>query len=271
MKLIRHITDLNKATRNIKKLGFIPTMGGLHAGHESLISISKKRCKKTLVSIFVNPKQFNNVNDYKLYPRNLIKDLKILKKLKTDFVFLPSINEIYKKNDISKFKLKKSDKVLCAKFRNGHFEGVLDIMNRFIKLILPKYVFMGEKDFQQLFLIKKFLEKKYKTRIILCKTIRDKNKIALSSRNFLLNLKNLKKAGFIAKTLINLKLKINKDKQNSDYYINNVKKELVKKYKIRIEYLEIRNLINLKTSIQNKKYKIFIAYYFNKIRLIDNF
>ena len=119
MKLIRQITDLNKAITKEKDLGFVPTMGSLHKGHEFLIKTSKKICKKTLVSIFVNPNQFNNKNDFKNYPRNLKKDLKILKKLKVDFVYLPTISQIYKNEKFPKITLKKKQKILCAKFRKG--------------------------------------------------------------------------------------------------------------------------------------------------------
>ena len=271
MKLIRHISDLNKAIKNVQKIGFVPTMGGLHKGHESLIKKSQKKCNKTLVSIFVNPKQFNNVYDYKTYPRNQNKDLKILKKLKVNFVFLPSSKEIYKEKMLTKFKLKKSEKILCAKFRKNHFEGVLNIMNRFIRLISPKYVFMGEKDFQQFFLIKKNLERELNTKIFLCKTVRDKNKIALSTRNFNLNINDIKKVRLVSKKMIDLKKRIKTNKNNANYLFNDIKARLIKKYKINIEYLEIRNTNNLSKRIKNQKYKIFIAYYLNKIRLIDNY
>jgi len=271
MKLIREINDLNKAIKGNRELGFVPTMGGLHKGHESLVKISKKKCKKTLVSIFVNPKQFNSINDYKSYPKNLIKDLKILKKLKVDYVFLPSVNEIYKNQKLIKFKLKESQKILCAKYRKGHFEGVLDIMNRFINIIIPKYVFMGEKDFQQYFLVREFLEQTYKTKIILCNTIRDNNMVALSSRNYLLDKNNLNVAGIIAKQLISLKTKINQNKKKKTYLIKNIKKDLTKKFNIKIEYLDARNTINLKSNIIYKKFKLFIAYYIRNVRLIDNF
>ena len=157
MKLIRHITDLNKAINKENKLGFVPTMGSLHKGHEFLIKNSKKLCKKTLVSIFINPTQFNNKNDFKSYPRDLINDLKFLKKLKVNFVYLPTIKQIYKDKKLFKIKLKNNQKILCAKFRKGHFEGVLDVLNRFVKLISPKIMFMGEKDYQQFFLVRDFI------------------------------------------------------------------------------------------------------------------
>ena len=271
MKLIKHITDLNKAVKNEKKLGFVPTMGNLHKGHESLIKISKVKCEKTMVSVFVNPTQFNNKKDYKTYPRNLKNDLKVLKKLKVDFVFLPSVTQIYKDVEKIKISLNKSEKILCAKFRNGHFEGVLNVLDQFVKLISPKIIFMGEKDYQQFFLVKKFIEKKYKSKVHLSKTIRNSNKVALSSRNMLLNQANLETVGLITHKLFNLKSSINKNKKKSNILIRNFKRELVKKFDIKIEYLECRNLNNLSTNLNKKPYKLFVAYYFKNVRLIDNY
>jgi len=271
MKLIKQITDLNKAINKEKKLGFVPTMGSLHNGHESLINESKKKCRKTLVSIFVNPAQFNNTNDYKTYPRNLNKDLRMLKKLKVDYVYLPTVDQIYTKEKISKIILKKSDKILCAQFRKGHFEGVLKVLSLFVKLISPKIIFMGEKDYQQFFLVKNFIEKNNNSKVYLCKTIRDSNRVALSSRNSLLNKTNLATAGLIANKLFDLKYTINNNKKKSKDLIQILKKELIKKFNIKIEYLECRNLKNLGTNLYNKPFKLFIAYYLNKVRLIDNF
>ncbi len=270
MKLIKLKTDLIKAIEFDKRLGFVPTMGGLHEGHKALIKISKKNCKKTLVSIFVNPAQFNNKKDYKTYPKNLKKDLNYLKKLKIDYVYLPTIKQIYwKKND--KIKLNKSQNILCAKFRKGHFEGVLDVLDRFVELISPQKIFMGEKDFQQFFLVKNYIENKYTTKVYSCKTIRAKNKLALSSRNFLLNKKSFIKSGIITKKLLSLRNEIKKNKKNYKKLIFNFKKELLKNFDIKIEYLECRNIQNLGTNIMNKRFKLFVAYYMNDVRLIDNF
>ena len=271
MKLIKHITDLNKAVNKEKELGFVPTMGNLHKGHESLIKISKKKCKKTIVSIFINPAQFNNIEDYKAYPKSLNKDLKVLKRLKVNYVYLPTVSQIYKKEEISKISLKKSEIILCAKFRKGHFEGVLDVLNHFVKLISPKVIFMGEKDYQQYFLVKKFIEKKFKSRVYISKTIRNSNNVALSSRNSQLNQTNLKIAGLITNRLFDLKHSINMNKNKSNNLIIRIKKELIKKFDIKIDYLECRNLNNLGTNLYNKRYKLFVAYYLNSIRLIDNF
>ena len=270
MKLIRQITDLNKAISNHKELGFVPTMGSLHKGHASLINSSKKKNKKTLVSIFVNPTQFDNVNDFKTYPQNLNKDIKLLIRLKVDFLYLPTVSQIYADKKYNLTKLNKSQKILCAKFRKGHFEGVLDVLNRLTSIIKPKNIFMGEKDYQQFFLVRKFIESKYKTKVIACKTTRDTNKVALSSRNSLLDLESFKKAGMITLELIKLKKIIKKDIKNKKL-INKIKTDLTKKFKIKVEYMECRNIINLNTNLKNKPFKLFVAYYLKGIRLIDNF
>jgi len=270
MKLIRQINDLNKAISNQKELGFVPTMGSLHKGHASLINSSKRKCKKTLVSIFVNPTQFNNANDFKTYPRNLNEDIKLLKILKVDFLYIPTVSQIYNNKERKVTRLKKSQKILCAKFRKGHFEGVLDVLSRFTNIIKPKNIFMGEKDYQQFFLVRKFIERKYKTKVISCKTIRDSNKVALSSRNSLLDLENLNKVGKISLTLTKFKNLIKKNIKNKKL-IKKIKIDLIKKFKIKIEYLECRNTYNLSTNITDKPFKLFVAYYINNVRLIDNF
>ena len=270
MKTLLNNIDLNEALFDSSNIGFVPTMGSLHDGHISLIKKSLKLSNKTIVSIFVNPKQFNNKVDYKKYPRNIQKDLKILKKLKVDFVYLPKIKDIFKFTNKIKIKLSKKDKVLCAKYRKGHFEGVIEVMTRLTEKINPSKIFMGEKDFQQLLLVKRYIEKNFKCKIIYCKTIRGKNRLALSSRNILLKKNDLDKAGKIATNLINFKKKLFK-KKNSKNLILIKKDELKKKFNIKIEYLELRNTKNLRLTKIIKDAKIFIAYYINNIRLIDNF
>ena len=270
MKILLNNTTLFESLRPFNDLGFVPTMGGIHKGHLSLINKSNKLCKKTIVSIFVNPKQFNNKKDLKSYPQNIKKDLKILKKSKkVDFVYIPKFKDIYKDKKKSKITLQKKDKILCAKFRKGHFEGVLDVMNKLTKIVKPKKIFMGEKDFQQLYLVKKELEKKYKTKVIPCKTIRDKDNVALSSRNLLLNKSNLIIAAKIYETLVEIK-KNTKNKKNIPSFLNLKKKELKNNYKIKIDYLELRNIKNLKLSNTKNNSRLFIAYYLKNVRLIDN-
>ena len=271
MKILLNNQSLNRKIRPFDDIGFIPTMGGIHQGHISLIERSKKLCKKTIVSVFVNPKQFNNKNDFKTYPVNIKKDLSVLKKIKgIDFIYIPKFNDIYDTKKKSTIKINIKDKILCAKFRKGHFEGVLDVMDRLANLIKPKKIFMGKKDFQQLFLVKNFIEKKYKTEVIGCKTIRDKNKLALSSRNLLFNKDDLKIAGNITKKFFLVKKRIKKHK-NINKFLLKTKKNMQKIFKIKIEYLELRNENNLIISNRFKESKLFVAFYLKGIRLIDNF
>ena len=268
MKILLNNRMLYEAIGSLNNVGFVPTMGGIHKGHISLINKSKKNCKKTLVSIFINPKQFNNKNDFKKYPRNVNNDIKILKKHKVDYLFIPYLREIYKKNT-KKININNEDKILCAKNRKGHFEGVLGVMNRMFHLIKSKYVFMGEKDYQQLFLIKKYLSKKYQIKIINCPIIRDKNGLALSTRNVLLSKKNYFKACSIANYLSVNKKKL--DKKNLSTTLKLIIRNLENLYQIKMDYLEVRNEKNLNNSNLKDKYRLFVAYYIGKIRLIDNF
>ena len=270
MKILLNNDDLNEALYNVRNVGFVPTMGSIHKGHLSLIKKSLNECNRTIVSIFVNPTQFNNKNDYKKYPRNFKKDLIILKKLNVDFVYLPTIGDVYSSKRLNKIKIDKKNQILCAKFRKGHFEGVIDVMDRLTTLIKPNKIFMGEKDFQQLYLLKKYLKKIYRSKIIGCKTIREKNKLALSSRNLRLTKTQLIKASKLIKNIMNIKKKFKK-KDNFNKILYYKKKELSKLYNVKIEYLEFRNMKNLKLSNKLKNSKIFLAYYLDKVRLIDNF
>ena len=159
---------------------------------------------------------------------------------------------------------------MCGKFRKGHFEGVIDIIDRLLNLINPSYMFLGEKDFQQLFLIKNYVKKKFKVKIIPCKTIRDKNYVSLSTRNYLLSKKDLTIASKIAKQLRLIKIRI-KNNLKLKKNINKIKNNLINNYKIKIDYLELRNEKDMSSHKRSKKFKIFIAYYVKNVRLIDNF
>ena len=271
MKIILNNSNLRKTLGPFDDIGFVPTMGGIHEGHISLIKKSIKLTKKTIVSIFVNPKQFNDIKDFRSYPSNIKNDLSILKKIKKlDFIYIPKFKDIYENKKQSRIRIDKKNKILCAKYRKGHFEGVLDVMSRLTTLIKPKKIFMGEKDFQQFFLVRNLIEKKFNTKVIGCKTIRNKNKLALSSRNFLLDKQQLKNVEKISKTFLNLKNKI-KNINNINLFLQKSKKDLEKLFNIKIEYLENRNIKNLTISNKYKGSKIFLSYYYKNIRLIDNF
>ena len=271
MKILLNNQTLIKTLGPFNDIGFVPTMGGIHEGHISLINRSIKSNKKTIVSIFVNPKQFNSIKDFKSYPSSLKSDLTILKKIKKlDYVYIPKFKDIYKNNRRSNIKIEKKYKILCAKFRKGHFEGVLDVMNRLTKLIKPKNIFMGEKDYQQFFLVKNFIEKRFDTKIIGCKTIRNRNNLALSSRNLLFTKKELNQVEKISNKFLKLKIKIKKLREINKF-LQKSKKEIENFFDIKIEYLENRSIKNLSKSNKFKDSRIFLAYYFRDIRLIDNF
>ena len=270
MKIFKDKHTLQKEILKNKGTSFVPTMGGLHKGHISLIKQSKKSKFKTLVSIFVNPKQFNKRSDFRSYPRNTKRDIKLLKKLKVDYLYIPTFKDIYGFKPKNKVFLDKCSKKLCGKFRKGHFEGVLNVVNRFIEIIKPRYIFLGKKDYQQLYLIKKHIEKrKIKSKIIECKTIRESNGIACSSRNLNLSKSQMKIASNIFHYLRNLKKKI---KRNYNLFkTNKIKKELIKLGANKIDYLENYDIKSFKKIKRpNKKFNLFFAYYIKNIRLIDN-
>tara|TARA_B110000881_G_scaffold220354_1_gene245162 strand:+ start:1175 stop:1990 length:816 start_codon:yes stop_codon:yes gene_type:complete len=271
MKIFKDRNKLKKEISGIKNLNFIPTMGSLHNGHKYLIQKARKNRGCILVSIFVNPKQFNSTTDYLNYPKNIKNDLKLLKRLKVDLIYLPNYKDIFSFKATNKIHLNKFHRKLCGKYRKKHFLGVVNIVNRFLELIKPKYMYLGKKDFQQLYLIGEHIkENKIRTKIIPCKTVREKNGIACSSRN-----NNLKKNELLIASKIYHFLKKEKNKliQRKQYkfQIKNLLK-IIKSMGIKkIDYIDKINIDNPNQKPFIKKFNIFIAYYIGKIRLIDNF
>ena len=270
MKIFKDKHTLQKEILKTKGISFVPTMGGLHKGHISLIKQSKKYKYKTLVSIFVNPKQFNKKSDFRSYPRNTKKDIKLLKKLKINYLYIPTFKDVYGFRSKNKVFLDKFSKKLCGRFRRGHFEGVLNVVNRFMEIVKPKYIFLGKKDYQQLYLIRKHIEKrKIKSKVIECETIRESNGIACSSRNLKLNKYQMEIASNIYYYLYNLKKKISKN--YNLFEISKIKKDLINLGANKVDYLENYNIKNFKKIKKtNKKFNLFFAYYIKNTRLIDN-
>ncbi|MFW5872373.1 MAG: pantoate--beta-alanine ligase, partial [bacterium] len=198
----KEIKDLLKNLKKEKSIGFVPTMGALHEGHISLLSRSVKENDFNVVSIFVNPTQFNDKEDLKNYPRELEADLQKLKKAGCDLVFVPGEMEIYPEQDNRFFDLEGLDENMEGKSRKGHFNGVAQVVTKLFDIVMPTNAYFGEKDFQQLAIIR-FLTKKlnYPINIIGCPTLREKNGLAMSSRNQLLSADQKREAGNISKTL----------------------------------------------------------------------
>ena len=268
MKIIRSKIKLKKLIKNEKNLGFVPTMGGIHKGHISLIRESIKKSEYTVVSIFVNKQQFNEENDFKTYPRDLKQDIEKLKNLDIDVLYLPNHNDIYPNGYNKKIKINIFSKKLCGKNRPKHFEAVADVIERFIDILNPKNIFFGKKDMQQLLIVEDFIRKKYPfIKVVACNTIREKNGVALSSRNFLLTKNDINTASKIVKLIKKNKVKLIQDKK----FKNNLKKELYKFGVNKIDYIEPLDVNKIIKQFRKKRnFKIFFAYYLRRIRLIDN-
>jgi len=268
MKTILNKNILTKILLKEKNIGFVPTMGAIHKGHISLINKSRSECDKTVVSIFINKPQFNKKKDFKNYPRTINIDISKLRQSKVDYLYLPREKELYPNGYNKKIKINPLEKKLCGKFRPGHFKAVADVIERFISIIGPTKIYLGEKDMQQLIIIEDFIKrKKIKIKIIGCKTIREKNGIAYSSRNFLLSLKEKSLASKIYKYIVKIKYKLVKRK----VLLKTIKKKIFDLGADKIDYIELLDINKLVKPFKKKnKYKIFIAYYLGSTRLIDN-
>ena len=195
---------LDKQRSFSTKIGLVPTMGSLHMGHLSLIEVAKRKSDFVWVTIFINPTQFNDVNDFKSYPKEIDGDIKKIRSISKEInIFIPSVNEMYPENiSLEKFNFGDIDNILEGKFRPNHFNGVATIVKKLFEIFEPYFVFFGEKDFQQTLIIKKIIYKFFpEINIIICPTIRDKNGLALSSRNKLISKNSLSKCGIIFELL----------------------------------------------------------------------
>ena len=258
-----------------KTIGLVPTMGALHIGHASLIKRGLAENDMVVVSIFVNPTQFDNVSDLEKYPRTLQRDVALLNKVSKDkiIVYSPSVEDIYENNIAStSFSFDGLEFEMEGKFRKGHFDGVGTIVKRFFEIVKPHNAYFGEKDFQQLQIIKKLVEKQnLEVNVVGCEIYREPNGLAMSSRNERLTAKQQNEAPFIYKTLQEAKLKF---KAMSAQKVSEwVVKEFTKNIHLELEYFIIADtetLKPIKRKSVKKNYRAFIAAYAGEIRLIDN-
>jgi len=258
-----------------KKIGFVPTMGALHQGHISLIKASKKENDLTVCSIFVNPAQFNDPKDYEKYPITIEKDIYQLETNGCDIVFLPSVKEIYPETFTKEvhYDLGYLETVLEGKFRPGHFQGVCMVVHLLLKIISYDNLYLGQKDYQQCMVIKRLVEligKKENLNVVICPTLREKDGLAMSSRNTRLNEDERKKATAIYQTLSFLKS--NPVKGNLDELLHKATQILLDK-SFKIDYIEIAdaNTLELLNNWDGKrKIVALVAAFINEVRLIDN-
>lgn len=189
MKTFSKVSDLKKELTSLDPagVGFVPTMGALHAGHRSLVEKARRECKTVVVSVFVNPTQFNDKNDLRNYPRTPEADAAVLEAAGADYVLMPSVEEIYPEPDTRQFDFGQVDKVMEGATRPGHFNGVAQVVSRLFEIVEPAKAYFGEKDFQQIAVIKAMVEQLgLSVEIVECPIIRDTDGLALSSRNTLL-------------------------------------------------------------------------------------
>ena len=274
MKILENKRELDELLAKIRtngtKIGLIPTMGSIHDGHLSLVENAIKENFFSITSIFVNPTQFNDLKDFKKYPQNKKQDIEKLNTVKCDAVFFPQIEELYPEGIKRKKTISKYRDILCDKFRPGHFDGVTTVVKSLFDIVTPDTVFFGEKDFQQLKIIKELIKKNnLPIQLIDCPSVRSKNGMSLSSRynNFNTNQEMLFNQ-------ISLKINdcVNLLKKQID--INNLKnlyQYLEEDKKIKVDYLEVRDDDELLLTQKNKNARLFISFYIEDIRIIDNF
>ncbi len=278
MIVFRKKDELNAKISSLKEenttVGFVPTMGALHQGHLSLVEEALANNNLVIVSIFVNPTQFDNSEDLKKYPRNLQQDVDLLNTLSDKIiVYAPTVEDIYEGETKSrKFNFDGLEHQMEGKFRDGHFDGVGTIVKLLFDIVKPNNAYFGEKDFQQLAIIKKLVSKyNIPVNIVGCKIKRDANGLALSSRNIRLKPEHKVVAPFIYKTLKAAKEKFGTKSANK--VIEWVENQFANHELLELEYFTIADEATLKTvkrKSKNKQYRAFIAVYAGKIRLIDN-
>lgn len=254
-----------------KSIGFVPTMGALHSGHLALVEASKIDCDLTVASIYVNPTQFNNANDFKKYPKTLNYDLEKLQKLDCDIVYTPLNNDLYNEKEKAKnFDFGTLSINMEGKFRPGHFNGMATVIEKFFNIINPTKAYFGEKDLQQLQIVKMLvIQMQTQIKIIGIPTIREKNGLAKSSRNKLLSNNGRKKASLIFNCLNYCRVNMHQGILKLKEYI----KHRFKEEDINLEYCEIinsKNMLPIKRWREKNGNAVCIAAKIEEVRLIDN-
>jgi len=275
MLLVKTIRELQNSLNDSRKsgtVGFVPTMGALHRGHISLVKQAVRENQTVVVSIFVNPTQFNDSNDLDKYPRTLETDFKLLENSGCQIVFAPNANEVYPKPDMRKFNFGKLETVMEGKHRPGHFNGVAQVVSKLFDMVKPDKAYFGLKDFQQLAIIKLMVKQiKSPVEIVSCPTVREKSGLAMSSRNELLTAEQRKNAAHIFETLSIAKEQ--KGQKSVEELVNWVVETINKNPFLNVEYFEIVDDEQLQP-IKNwdeKNLKIgCVALFCGDVRLIDN-
>lgn len=276
MKILKSVAELQCELSSHSNVGFVPTMGALHAGHISLVERAKQYCDTIVVSLFVNPTQFNDKGDLERYPRTLEADAEMLAKAGAHILFAPSVDEVYPEgteSDTQYTELLPLMNVMEGKCRAGHFEGVVQVVSRLFDIVKPQSAFFGEKDFQQLAIIRKMCEVQGRDiQIVGCEIVRAEDGLALSSRNMLLNSEERAVAPQIYKVLHSLRSKIEAGAKNYRELEANALLDINKNLYLCAEYVEVVDAYSLQSAeTETINVRVCAAVKCgNSVRLIDN-
>ena len=275
MQIIRSISRLRKKIKPLKQknsIGFVPTMGALHEGHLSLLRRARRENGITILSIFVNPAQFGPKEDFSTYPRPENKDILLAKKENVDIIFYPSAEEMYPAGFLTFIEAENISQILCGQSRPSHFRGVTTVVGKLLNLIAPDKMYLGQKDAQQAFILKKMAEDlNYDVKVVICPTRRDKDGLALSSRNQYLTGVERKEAPIIYNSLRSAKLRSDHGEKSAAKIKEHIRKNIQKHSTSQIDYIECVDAATL-GAVRKLQGKIMIAVAvrFGKTRLIDN-
>lgn len=276
MRLVKSIKEMQRISlahkRKGKTIGFVPTMGFLHEGHLSLVKKASRLCDVIVVSIFVNPTQFGPNEDFNRYPRDLKGDLAKLKSVDVDYVFFPSAREMYPEGYQSYVEVEKISKGLCGDFRPGHFRGVATVVAKLFNIVLPDIAIFGEKDFQQLKVIERMVKDlNFPLKVISGRTVRERDGLAMSSRNSYLSAEERNQALCLSRALYAVREKVREGERDVDALVNLARGMIERSSLARIEYIEIRDSETLEpVESMDRASQMLIAVWFGNTRLIDN-
>jgi pantoate--beta-alanine ligase len=270
--VINSVLEMRSLTRKADAiLGFVPTMGYLHQGHISLVQAARKQCDLVVVSTFVNPTQFAPSEDLNNYPRDFQRDFDLLSSNKVDYIFFPTESEMYPAGYSTWINVDGISNVLCGKSRPTHFRGVSTVVCKLVNIVNPNYMYMGEKDYQQVAVLSRMLlDLNLETVIIPCPTIREPDGLAMSSRNMYLDPKMRKDALCLYKAIMHAKKRYLENCRQADQLLIELK-DIILRNNGKIDYLEFRDKYSLqKIDRLNENTRIFLAVYIGNTRLIDN-
>lgn len=269
--MMQKVSD--KLRKEGKSIGFVPTMGALHQGHLSLMEKAKKENDILIISIFVNPTQFGPGEDYRRYPRPFEKDRSLAQREGVDIIFYPTVAEMYRKEYSTNVEVEKLSRGLCESFRPGHFRGVASVVCKLFNIVKPHVAYFGQKDYQQLRIIKRMVEDlNMEVEIRECAIVREPDGLAISSRNFYLSSQEKEEALSLYRALKCAKSLIKAESSVSDV-ISEMEKIVKKEPRAKIDYIEIVDPLTLeevKTIKPGKRVLVALAVWIGKTRLIDN-